>query len=77
MSAPPMPTSLYPSLSWNHSGSSSSNLAMVAPQPQEYQAGGERYDKGGKKKMNRHQGKRGTDNYGTDEVEVLSTLSYI
>ena len=39
---------------------------MVAPQPQEYQAGsgGERYDKGGKKKMNRHQGKRGTDNYG-------------
>jgi len=70
MSAPPMPTSLYPSLSWNHS---SSNLAMVAPQPpQEYQAaavaGGERYDKGGKKKMNRHQGKRGTDNYGRDST---------
>ena len=62
-----MPTSLYPSLSWNHSGSSTSNLAMVAPQPQEhFAAGGERYDKGGKKKMSRHQGKRGTDNYGRE-----------
>ena len=51
---------------------------MVAPQPpQEYQAaavaGGERYDKGGKKKMNRHQGKRGTDNYGRDRDEKGNT----
>ena len=36
---------------------------MVAPQPQD---SGERHDKGGKKKMNRHQGKRGTDNHGED-----------
>ena len=67
MSAPPMPTSLYPSLSWNHSGSSYSNLAMVAPQPQDL---GERHEKGGKRKLNRHQGKRGTDSHGKGEMLI-------
>ena len=67
MSAPPMPTSLYPSLSWNHSGSSYSNLAMVAPQPQDL---GERHEKGGKRKLNRHQGKRGTDSHGKGEMFI-------